>query len=637
MPPKASAKKGQKSVSRVVISSSEEEKDFKSFEDDWESTVESEDILNASTEEDLASEESGESEAASSDEESPDPPRPKAKPKAKSKGAPKAKAGYKKVVHPKGGYAFVKYRSSSSDEPSDEERTPPKPTIKLPAPDPGEECVACTIKLTSKNTIECACSSRACRDCYKQYILLGQTPAKCMQCGMFWSAKDIIAKFGGWEKSTAEGGYRAHLKRLLFESQKARIPEVLAIYGDVSGIPEEIRMLKELDQERVEIAAKIRKLKMRQKELNREYSRLNNREAVRKRGRVPTDDEEVDGDGELANPDLGGKKVKQYKIVCSCPAEGCRGLISSKDHKCMVNPQHEVCRKCRELLPVEEKNNSKKKVPSVLSAPSGPAGHRCNPDSVKSVALFKDDSVPCPTCGAIVFRIDGCNAMWCTMCHTGFDYRTGKVSQTTHNPHLIEWQMAHGGTTGTAGGGGRALGEYAREGISDGCGNNIRVEDFGFYFKVCSRTVKNDTLIDIIRVIREIFLRDENPPNHTYSILLYTIGQITEAEFQTAMFRKERDLARLTARNQIFDTLRVLLTEKVVGLLATLKGLWGSKNSPPKPVANKMIVAIQNFEKECEEIRIFINRTFQEEMKALGASNPPQIDKGWHGARGIYG
>ena len=45
-----------------------------------------------------------------------------------------------------------------------------------------------------------------------------------------------------------------------------------------------------------------------------------------------------------------------------------------------------------------------------------------------------------PASGEMIFKIDGCDQMYCTQCHTAFSWRTGRVeSGTVHNPHYFEW------------------------------------------------------------------------------------------------------------------------------------------------------------------------------------------------------
>jgi len=40
--------------------------------------------------------------------------------------------------------------------------------------------------------------------------------------------------------------------------------------------------------------------------------------------------------------------------------------------------------------------------------------------------------------------VRNCDQMWCTQCHTAFNWRTGRVEQVVHNPHYFEWLRRNG-------------------------------------------------------------------------------------------------------------------------------------------------------------------------------------------------
>ena len=41
--------------------------------------------------------------------------------------------------------------------------------------------------------------------------------------------------------------------------------------------------------------------------------------------------------------------------------------------------------------------------------------------------------------------VRNCDQMWCTQCHTAFNWRTGRIEDVVHNPHYFEWLRRNGG------------------------------------------------------------------------------------------------------------------------------------------------------------------------------------------------
>ena len=68
--------------------------------------------------------------------------------------------------------------------------------------------------------------------------------------------------------------------------------------------------------------------------------------------------------------------------------------------------------------------------------------HACNKDIIKSLKLIDSDSKPCPGCKINIQRTSGCNQMWCTICHSFFDWVTNEMCDKTeirHNPHYFDY------------------------------------------------------------------------------------------------------------------------------------------------------------------------------------------------------
>jgi hypothetical protein len=118
-------------------------------------------------------------------------------------------------------------------------------------------------------------------------------------------------------------------------------------------------------------------------------------------------------------------KKKRMTFISKCPANGCNGLINEKYTCQLCNTV--VCNKCMDIIGVKELG---KKLPE----------HECNPDTLASAKLIKADTKPCPKCSARIFKISGCDQMWCTNCNVAFCWRTGFVIKSRiHNPHYFNW------------------------------------------------------------------------------------------------------------------------------------------------------------------------------------------------------
>jgi hypothetical protein len=112
-----------------------------------------------------------------------------------------------------------------------------------------------------------------------------------------------------------------------------------------------------------------------------------------------------------------GHQAKKSEFIQKCPLNDCKGFLKS-NWACGLCDKT-VCSRC-----FLEKNS----------------GHECNKDDVETAKLIKKETRECPGCNIRIFKIDGCNQMWCVECHTTFDWVTGNiVTSKTHNPHYYEW------------------------------------------------------------------------------------------------------------------------------------------------------------------------------------------------------
>lgn len=118
-------------------------------------------------------------------------------------------------------------------------------------------------------------------------------------------------------------------------------------------------------------------------------------------------------------------EVEKRKFVRACPANGCHGFLSTA-WKCGLCDS-KVCPKCHEIKGENEDE------------------HMCDPNNVATAEMLSRDSKTCPQCAAMIFKIAGCDQMYCTQCHTAFSWRTGRVEQgAIHNPHYYEYMRRNG-------------------------------------------------------------------------------------------------------------------------------------------------------------------------------------------------
>ena len=249
------------------------------------------------------------------------------------------------------------------------------------------ECPCCceTYDKRSHIRIECGfCNYEACRDCIQNYILSKPNIPSCMKCDHEWTIQFLM---NVCTKTFINKEYKKHREQFLFEREQSRLPEAQQL----------IHLEKQKD-DFIDEANNLEKL-LRDKRM----------EIIALENRIRTRD--TTGTGGVGN-----------NFVKKCPMDECRGFLN-KQWKCGLCDTH-ICSKCHE--------------------PRGDK-HECNPDNLASAQLIKKDSKPCPKCGIYIQKLEGCNQMWCTDCHTAFDWKSGTiVTGTIHNPHFFEARRAAG-------------------------------------------------------------------------------------------------------------------------------------------------------------------------------------------------
>lgn len=254
-----------------------------------------------------------------------------------------------------------------------------------------ESCSICTEKYNKTNhfPVKCICDFTCCRSCIKQYIETKMEDIHCMSCRVKWTREFLYNHF---EKKYLNTTYRIYRENMLYEKELGLLPMTQPY---VENRIQCNKMAKEL----LEIETEYEKVRIHYltKILEKQaiYNELRNGELTRER----------------------------KKYIRKCPNNNCHGFLSSQ-LKCELCNSW-VCSDCREI-----------------KGYTRDCEHTCNPDILESVKLMEQDTKPCPNCSSLIYKIVGCNQMFCTECHTPFDWKTLRIIErgAIHNPHYFEWQ-----------------------------------------------------------------------------------------------------------------------------------------------------------------------------------------------------
>ena len=246
--------------------------------------------------------------------------------------------------------------------------------------------VCCTNRMTPSRIITCAsCEFTCCRDCVERYVLSSADDPHCMSCKVELP-RDAFAQL--MTKRFMNTTYRDYRQEQLYQRELALMPSSQPYVEQELQRRRNEKMLDSMLVERNNLKRKLRELE------NACYT-------VRENMTPP---------------------VAKREFVHRCANNGCKGFLSTA-WKCSVCSEY-TCQDCGAVCR---------------------HGHECNADDKASFELIKKDSRRCPGCAAYIFKIDGCNQMWCTACHCAFDFRTGrKINGQIHNPHAIDFLRRRG-------------------------------------------------------------------------------------------------------------------------------------------------------------------------------------------------
>jgi hypothetical protein len=279
---------------------------------------------------------------------------------------------------------------------------------------PSHECQICFEKYNKSNHVPIKCRScdfEACRQCHSTFILdTSNAIPNCMNCHKELQREFMVENF---TQKFVTQDWKKHREQIIFQKERALLPTR-------QPVAEMVRRKDVLKRENDELLRQITELRTRQYQCQREIGNIEYRVRV-----GPAADA-------YPNPRYGGAAAATphaSAFIRPCPntANNCRGFLSTQ-WKCNLCNMW-ACKDCHEIKGTTQDTP-----------------HECNPENLASAKLIDAETRPCPKCGARVFKISGCNQMFCTACNDcAFDWVTGRIETTIHNPHYFEFQRQRNG------------------------------------------------------------------------------------------------------------------------------------------------------------------------------------------------
>ena len=395
---------------------------------------------------------------------------------------------------------------------------------KEPAHEGAQECVVCTEPFDTTRHAQIRCpfceegKASACRECSQRYLLDSVHEPHCMSCRHDWG---IVFFMQAFPKSFVVGAYRKSRQAKAVEREKGRLAEAMP-YVEARKL--KVTLLVEVREHRREIS----RLKG---ELHRKERLLKEIE----RGAIGTDGVPV-GASEAA---------MKAQYLFRCPVGDCKGLVESATWKCALCDSA-LCRKCHAVQGKVEPGAKEAK-------------HQCKEDDVESAKATMRDTKACPKCAARIYKIDGCDQMYCTACHTPFSWKSGQVvTGTIHNPHYYELQRRLGGDAP------RVVGDVPCGGVP-GWNDLMRVtRDVGD-----AREKRLDNALgDVHRLVGEVndalvargpFARLEIKESLDVRVA-YLAGELDEKGFKHRLFVRQRHNDKIREVRNVLETFRATMS-----------------------------------------------------------------------------
>jgi len=358
-----------------------------------------------------------------------------------------------------------------------------------------------------------------------------------------------------------DGTYREYREKLLMDRERALLPTT---QPRIEAMNEAKRIMREtidpMRQRRRDLQNQLRALQMEDQGIQTQIWDLTHH-CERLRTGVGVDE----------------AAAKQRNVfIRRCPSEGCRGFLSSA-WKCGVCELYS-CPECHDVKGV---------------ARDSP--HTCDPANVETAKLIAKDTKPCPKCGEMITKIDGCDQMWCVSCHTAFSWRSGQIaSGVVHNPHFYEWQRRVGGGTAP-----RAPGDIPCGGMAEWTVVRRAICDIRTYpawvsiLELAHRRITHVINVDMINLNRDGVNLNDNIDLR----ISYLLKEVSDEAMMSTLIQREKRWEKERELRRVYETLTGAATDIFRRIIAVRET---AAEIPPFEAFRPLVM-------ELDELRKFIN------------------------------
>ena len=386
-----------------------------------------------------------------------------------------------------------------------------------------KECNVCYQEYNKSKRSKTTCPScnfEACKTCVRYYLTHSIKNAHCMSCKKDFTRDFMVQELNG---AFVNKTWKKHRENVLMDREKARLPETMIVVERRIKARALKSINDQLDSEIQDLKAMIR----------RKYAEYSNNERniriILRGGHA--------GDGE----------EKKQHFHRACPADGCKGFLSTA-HKCgLCNIW--ACSKCFEIIGYN-KNDT----------------HTCTEENLKTAEMLKKETKNCPGCASSIYKISGCDQMFCTQCKIAFSWRTGEIEKgVIHNPHFYQWQ--------------REAGQNIRNPREVPCGgipdywtfqsklrNAQRVRHINQHQKDWAMTFHRQANHWQHWEIRTLRQKCRELENNLEERVGYLMDKLTEHEMKSKLVSKEKMRNKKLAILHIYELMNTVFTESAIDM-----------------------------------------------------------------------